>query len=140
MERRDLIQDQIDQLGAVLANMLSKILGLKNQALAVESVQVVNQDLKDTLGIDDFLSLSSDELLSVLEKNPNFNSTNLEKLANNVLLIAESLDTENSKNLYQKSFLIFELINRKELTYSHERFTKMKNIEAVLENYKALSS
>ena len=132
MERRDLIQDQIDQLGAILAKMLTKILGLKSQGFANECIQVVNQDLKDSCEIDDVLALSVTEFILILEKNPNFNSINLEKSANNLFLIAKDLDVVESKDLYQKSLKILQLVNNKELTYSHERFIKMKNIERIL--------
>ena len=132
MERRDLIQDQIEKLGAVLAKMLTKILSLKSQGQAYESIQIVNQDLKDELGIEDFLMLNIDEFQVLLEKNQNFNSDNLEKLANNLILIAEDLEAEKSENLYKKSLKILELVNKKDLTYSHERFAKMKNIESIL--------
>ena len=132
MERRDLIQDQIEKLGAVLAKMLTKILDLKSQGFGNECIQVVNQDLKDFCEIDDVLALSLTEFILILEKNPNFNSVNLEKLANNLYLIAKDLDVVESKNLYQKSLKILQLVNNKELTYSQERFVKMNNIERIL--------
>lgn len=140
MERRDLIQDQIEKLGAVLAKMLTKILSLKSQGQTFESIQIVNQDLKDELGIGDFLNLSIDEFQLLLEKNKTFNSSNLEKLASNLILIAEDLEAEKSENLYKKSLKILELVNKIDLTYSLERFNKMKNIENILKNYNTLSS
>ena len=56
----------------------------------------------------------------------------IEKLANNLFLIAKDLDVVESKDLYQKSLKILQLVNNKELTYSQERFVKMNNIERIL--------
>lgn len=132
MERRDLIEDQINQLGLVLSRIFSKIIGLKSKGLGLESVIVINQELKDECKTDNLLELSDDEFIFTLENNKNFNCNNLEKLATNLMLTAEELEVNEKINLYQKSLKIFELINTKELTYSHERFLKMKSIEDVL--------
>jgi hypothetical protein len=140
MERRDLIQDQIDQLGSFLATVLSKITGLKKQGNSAEWIQIINQDLKLELGFDDIFSSEVDDFMNLLEKKPNFNGNNLNMLANNLFLIAQELEGKTSLNIYQKCLKILELIDKRELTYSQERDNKMKSIEKIIEKYNLFSS
>jgi hypothetical protein len=133
MERRDMFQDQIEQLGIVLSNMFAKIMGLKGKGASLELIQTVNQDMKKELDIDDLLGINTDDFVLILEKKMSFNEDNLEKLANNLFLVASEFDNAISTNIYQKCYKIYELIDQKSLTYSHERLHKMQQIKKVLD-------
>jgi hypothetical protein len=52
MEQRDLLKDQIEQLGKVLAKVLADIIGFKGQGQAVEGIQKTNEALQEEADIN----------------------------------------------------------------------------------------
>ncbi len=52
MEQRDLLKDQIDQLGKVLAKILSDFLGLKAKGQASHGVEISNHRFQRELEIN----------------------------------------------------------------------------------------
>ncbi|GAA3560104.1 hypothetical protein [Snuella lapsa] len=52
MEQRDLLKDQIEQLGKVLAKILSDFLGLKSKGQGSQKIEITDQRLLSELDID----------------------------------------------------------------------------------------
>lgn len=82
MQRRDLLKDQIEQLGKVLAKMLDSFFNFKSNGQVGLGIQQTEQTLKEELGIDlDKLTrLSNYELKQFLEDR-NYTNDHLQQLS-----------------------------------------------------------
>lgn len=136
MERRDLIQDEIEQLGRVLGKMLAMLLGLKSRGKVNEGISVVQQELMTQLDIDinQLLKLSGDELTAYL-KQWNLTSEHLETLS---AILLESgrdevvhCDPEAVLRL-QRSAELLDIADVISKTASFERMAKRSEIENLL--------
>ena len=52
MEQRDLLKDQIEQLGKVLAKILPDFLGLKSEGQISQGIEITNHRLRSELDIE----------------------------------------------------------------------------------------
>ncbi|MFA9371528.1 MAG: hypothetical protein ACERIH_07435 [Labilibaculum antarcticum] len=52
MEKRDIIKDQIEQLGRVLGEMIANFLRLKSKGKVTQGIEISNKQLKNELDID----------------------------------------------------------------------------------------
>ncbi len=87
MEYRDYFQRHIDQLGKVLAAMLSEMTGLGhgNAALSIEERK---QQLSDetNLNLDEVLSMDDSQILQHLKEELKYSNSSFEQLAELILL------------------------------------------------------
>ncbi|HCX20757.1 MAG: hypothetical protein CMB80_24450 [Flammeovirgaceae bacterium] len=69
MERRDLIQDEIERLGRVLGKILATFLGLKSQGKVQEGIEEAEQQLQSYLDLDvpKLLQLEGRDLVDYLQ-------------------------------------------------------------------------
>jgi len=139
MEKRDYLMDQIEQLGQALAQIFSKLFGLSERGKDPEAIEMTSQSLKSELDIDlsEISSIPTDEFIITLQENKKLNHSNLELLANILLLIADENCTENPENeeglnLYGKCLEIYSHLNERDLTYSFERESKIARIQNIL--------
>ena len=139
MEKRDYLMDQIEQLGQALALIFSKLYGLKSQGKVPEAIEMTNQSLKNELNLDiaELSAIATDNFVLTLKEEKKFNYTNLERLADILLLIAD--DSEDNKtlndqslNLYAKCLCIYNYLNESDLTYSFERQSKIERISSMI--------
>jgi hypothetical protein len=129
MGQEDYLKRQLDQLGQVLAKMLTGLLGLKNNQSLNDGIEQTNQTLKAELGFtsDELAALESSELIRILEKEKGFRKPHFEKLADLVFFIAENAsEPVNRKSLYEKCLVLFTHIEQTENTYSLERHEKIQ--------------
>jgi hypothetical protein len=139
MEKRDYLMDQIEQLGQALALIFSKLYGLKSQGKVPEAIEMTNQSLKNELNLDiaELSAIATDDFVLTLKEEKKFTFSNLERLADILLLIADESEgnkTENdqSLNLYAKCLSIYNYLNESDLTYSFERQSKIERISSML--------
>jgi hypothetical protein len=95
MQRRDLIKDQIEQLGRVLSKMVDTFLKLKTNGQANDGLTLTEQSFNEEFDLDlnAFLTLSEDEIKAFLiEKN--FTDDHLCKLTSLLIEIAEAKITQ----------------------------------------------
>lgn len=132
MQRRDYLDKQIDQLGRALAKMLAQALGLKSGAEA--NIDTVNQMLQQELDIhiDDLIAAPESGFMENLQATGKFNSENFEKLADLLLVVAES-DVAKSTAAYRKCLMIYESIDQSDKIYSVARQQKIKIIKTRLD-------
>ncbi len=136
MVRRDYLQKQIDLLGRVLGKILTDLLGLKNVGEIMEGIDSSTMALKNELNIDleELLELTNDEFIQKLQTENKFNSDNLEKLSEIMLVMADKIFLEEktkdkSLKLYIKCIALFEYVETIESTYSLERNKKIDQIK-----------
>ncbi len=133
MEQQDYLKKQIDQLGQVLAKILSDLLGLKNKGQINNGIELTNQTLKTEIDFDiqELLDIPTDDFVNTLKKQRNLTNDNLAKLVEILLLIADNGQTDNKK-LYEKCLTIYEYLEKAENIYSLDRQWKIERIKNVL--------
>ena len=127
MEKRDLIQAEIEKLGFFLQRLLANFLNGNSAGNSIEAADLVTNEFKNELDFDLplFLSLSNDEMKKYLS-NFKFNEQNLEKLAD---LLAEM---NLSKAYLVRSIELLDLVDELSNSFSFERNSKKIKIQQLL--------
>ncbi|UGS22549.1 hypothetical protein [Flavobacterium channae] len=127
MEKRDLIQAEIEKLGFFLQRLLAIFLKGNSAGNSVETYDLVTNEFKNELDFDLplFVSLSNVEMKKYLS-NFKFNEQNLEKLAD---LLAEM---NSSKAYLIRSFELLNLADELSNSFSFERNSKKIKIQQLL--------
>lgn len=127
MEKRDLIQAEIEKLGYFLQRLLANFLNGNSTDNSIEAADLVTNEFKNELDFDlpHFVSLSNIEMKKYLS-NFNFNEHHLEKLAD--LLI----EMNSSKKHLTKALELLDLVDEISNSYSFERNNKKIKIQQFL--------
>ena len=134
MERRDLIKDQIEQLGRVLGAILARFLGTKAEGNVAQGVEIANESLRSQLDLDVdlIITLDTPELRKYLAQRK-LSSEHLETLADYFIAWAESAtNPEKARRLYQTVLRLYDVISAQSSTYSLERFDKEQRIRELI--------
>ena len=133
MIRQDFIIKQINQLGQVLARLLSDLQGLKSSGQKSAGLEITNQTLKNELDLDvqDLIDIPTDNFIETLTDQKNITIESLEKLAEILLLIADN-NHEDSKIMYQKCVIIYEYLEKAEDSYTLHRQWILQRIKKEL--------
>jgi hypothetical protein len=141
MEQRDYIMRQIEQLGQVLAQMLARLLGLKQQGSASLRVEELRLIYKNELDIDleELVKISEDDIIMFLKTKNKYFEHHLEIIADILHATAENYFNNHQllndgKNLLRKSVKILEYIQTSERIYSIDRIQKIQKIKNILNN------
>jgi len=139
MEKRDLIQDQIEQLGFFLRKLLADFIKSKSVGNENISLESVSKHLKDELDFDLqlFISLSNDEMKKYVLKY-NFSAQHLDSLSH--LLVEMSVAEFNHKIINQqyltKAIELLDLNDQISNSISLDRNIKKSEIKDLLKKYK----
>ena len=128
MEKRDLIQAEIEKLGFFLQRLLANFLNGNSAGNSIEAVDLVTNELKNELDFDLplFVSLSNDEMKKYLS-NFKFNEQHLEKLAD---LLAEM---NSSKAYLTRAIELLDWSDELSNSFSFERNSKKIKIQQLLD-------
>ncbi|MEI7492720.1 MAG: hypothetical protein WCK92_15065 [Bacteroidota bacterium] len=139
MEQEDYIKRQIEQLGKVLGKLLADLIRIKTSGRMSDGIEEADQALKTELDLDitSLTLIPAEAFLSSLLAVRKFNDKHFEQLADILFLIAEELSTSHSdslrmKKLYERSLIIYEVLDKTSSTYSFERHMKIEKIKKVL--------
>ncbi len=127
MEKRDLIQAEIEKLGFFLQRLLANFLNGNSAGNSIEAFDLVTNELKNELDFDLplFVSLSNDEMKKYLS-NFKFNEQHLEKLAD---LLAEM---NSSKAYLTRAIEVLDWADELSNSFSFERNRKKIKIQQLL--------
>ena len=127
MEKRDLIQAEIEKLGFFLQRLLANFLNGNSAGNSIEAFDLVTNELKNELDFDLplFVSLSNDEMKKYLS-NFKFNKQHLEKLAD---LLAEM---NSSKAYLTRAIELLDWSDELSNSFSFERNSKKIKIQQLL--------
>ena len=127
MEKRDLIQAEIEKLGFFLQRLLANFLNDNSVGNSIEAVDLVTNEFKNELDFDLplFLSFSNDEMKKYLS-NFKFNEQYLEKLAD---LLAEM---NSSKAYLTRAIEVLDWADELSNSFSFERNRKKIKIQQLL--------
>ena len=135
MEQRDLLKDQIEQLGKVLAEIISDFLKLKSNGNGVKGIEISNERLQSELDIDieKLITLNLSELKTYLEVHK-LTDVHLETLADYLLEIGKMEIGHNEAHAKLKLVKAFELLDLAEdisKTISFDRIHKKNEIKSM---------
>lgn len=136
MQHRDLIKDQIEQLGQALAKILGDFLGQKSQGEALRGIEAANKLLQSQLDIDiEKLSvLTKGELKAHLAKE-HFTAPQLELLAEffkEAGLVELKNNSEKAKARMTKARELLNIADEISGALSLHRVQKLNEIENML--------
>jgi len=104
-----------------------------------EGIEAADQALKTEIGlnIDSLILIPTDSFLAKLLDIRKFNDSNFEQLAEIMFLIAEEFNVTNTevgkmKKLYERSLIIYEILDKTSSTYSFDRHSRIEKIRKVL--------
>ena len=128
MEKRDLIQAEIEKIGFFLQRLLAKFMNSNSSENSSEATNLISKELKNELDFDlsFFVSLSNDEMKKYLS-NFKFNDNHIEQLAD---LLAE-MSTSNRH--LTKALELLNLADELSNSFSFERNSKKIKIQKLLE-------
>lgn len=135
MEQRDLLKDQIEQAGKVLAKILGDFLGLKSQGNVEQAIEISNECFQSELDIDikKLVVLDKSELKKYL-KTRKLTYVHLETLSEYLAEIGKSKATKVEVELYlKKAIELLEYADEISKSMSFERISKKTEIEDVLQ-------
>ena len=126
MEKRDLIQAEIEKLGFFLQRLLANFLNGNSAGNSIEAVDLVTNELKNELDFDLplFVSLSNDEMKKYLS-DFKFNEQHLE-------ILADLLAGMNSSSHQKKAIALLDLADETSNSFSFERNNKKIKIQQLL--------
>ena len=130
MIQRDIIQQQIEQLGRALGKIITAFLDLKSQGKVAEGFQIANQQFNSELDIDidKLLGFDKAALADYFVEQP-ITSGHLEQIADYVLELGEhQSDTAAKTNAFSCAYNLVELANAKSDTFDMNRQFKLKDI------------
>jgi hypothetical protein len=136
MQQRDIIKDQIEQLGKVLAKVLSDFFDLKSTGNISNAITVTNESLKSELGLDinEIENLNHEDFEQYFT-NKKLNDPSIEILADYLFTMAENItvsDKEKSINLYIQSLHLLEYLDKNSSIFYMERHDKKELIKGRL--------
>lgn len=139
MKQRDLLKDQIEQLGKVLAKILSDFLGLKAQGETYQGMEITSERLQSELDIEieKLITLTILETKDYL-KNRMFTAEHLDILSEylRVTGIGEiESNKRDSKLRLEKAIELLNIADEFSKTMSLNRVIKKNEIKDVLEQY-----
>ena len=134
MIQDDYFLKQIDILGRTLGKILANLLNLKSQGEIIEVIEITAQSLKSELdlNLNELLNTSNTNLIKFLQDDKKFNSDHLEKIAEILFELGSVVNNDIKINVLEKSLTIYDYLNHKSLTYSHDRLMKTEKIRTIL--------
>ena len=136
MIQRDIIQQQIEQLGRALGKIITAFLGLKSQGKVAEGFQIANQQFNSELDIDidKLLGFDKTALADYFSEKP-ITSDHLVQIADYVTVLGEhQSDTAAKTNAFGCAYNLVELANAKSDTFDMNRQFKLKEIANKIDN------
>lgn len=134
MQQRDILKDQIENLGKVLGKLTSKFLNLDPTEDIESHIEVTNEQLKSELDIDldKILYFTENELKDFVEKR-NLTVDHLEQLSEYLIKIGLSKNNKDIANLYFiKAIELLECANDVSQMISFDRIKRIKEIDNII--------
>lgn len=135
-ERRDYIERQIEQILHVIRRIGLSALGIKTKDAGLYNMECVKQTLKGEidLDLDSLQSVDTDKLIDWLRVEKGFNNESLDKLTEVLLIIADNIETDNTKRnaLYKRILVIYEYLEKATKTFSVERNSEVERIKTCI--------
>lgn len=138
MEQRDLIKDQIEQLGKVLGQILSRFLNLSTTGNANTAIEITNQQLKTEADIEPDILFSGDrDTLIKYCREKSLTENHLETLSAYAFEMGKSsIDLCEKETYFHRSILLLDIADDINHTASFLRMQRKREVEEELESQK----
>lgn len=132
MQKRDLLQEQIEQLGRVLGKVIADFLGSNPNGDVNDSIEISQQTLKDELDLDvnRILELEKSDVLDYV-KERNLTDGHLEQLSAYFVAVGKTNSADTNK-YYTKAIELLEIADQITATISFERIQKRQEITGLI--------
>tara|TARA_B100000780_G_C21021125_1_gene409264 strand:- start:79 stop:495 length:417 start_codon:yes stop_codon:yes gene_type:complete len=136
MEQRDLLKDQIEQLGNALTKILSDFLGMSSKGQTSKAIEIANESFQNQLDIDiqKVLTLSATDLMKYLQDR-NLTADHIEIIAD-YLKASGTAELEEDKQKIQlkldKALELLQIADDVSQAVSFSRIQKKKEIQELL--------
>jgi hypothetical protein len=131
MEKRDYMMRQVTLFGLVLARILAKLTGLKQQEQTDFGMESVSEAFREELGIDleELLHLEENTLADTL-KTKGFNNEDLSALADILYHLFENApDNTWKKALASRSLALYRYLETAEPSIHLDRYMKTETLK-----------
>ncbi len=132
MERRDLLKDQIEQLGRALGNIIANFFQLKAKGKTSQGIEIANEQFKTQLDLDiDFILMAELKELQEYFKQRKVAAENIEEIVNYIVAIAESKmknEPDHACAIFERALALYALATRISKIYPFARIEKEQHI------------
>ncbi len=137
MVKRDVIKDEIEQLGRAIGKIFSDFIGLKSQGKISQGIDISNQQFKEELDLDIevLLASESEDFIRYFE-DKKCTPEHLEMIFDYFIEMGDykiSINKNEADSIFNKALNLCEIIDNKTKIYSFSRITKMERIKKLLE-------
>ena len=138
MEQRDYLMRQIEQLGEVLAVMLARLLGIKQEGDASMGLEELRQTYKSELdlNVEELIKIPKEEIIECFLRKNKLMIHHLEKIAELLQATGENLISydrlKDGNNVLEKSLYILEYLQTTSKIYSMNRVMKIEYLKEML--------
>lgn len=129
MEQRDLLKDQIEELGRVLGKILANFLGLKNTGSVRKEISFANEQLNSKLDIDIAALVKLDrQAVRKYLFDRKLSSDHLDLLSQYLEKAAQHQTTEGNINYLNTALILLELANETANAFSFDRLARKEKM------------
>jgi len=137
MEQRDLLKDQIEQVGRVLGKILFDFVGIRTNGNVSQGIEISNERLQSELDIDieKLKTLNKTELIEYV-KNRKLTAVHLETLSEYLKEVGKAtteINKSEAKLYLEKAIELLDIVDEISRTISFDREDKKSEIENVLQ-------
>ena len=135
MEQRDYLLRQIELMAEVLANLIRRLLGLK-EINEEEALQTTDEMLRENLNISiaELLNTPLDKTADLILDREGIHESNIDLFAEVLFINAKaSNDPVRKRKLYERALELYNWLDRKTGTFSIERHQKMNEIKILVD-------
>lgn len=135
MLKKDYIEKQLEQLALAIAKVISQITNSKMQGKPDSGIIIADEFLRAEfdVGLAKLAAMDKEHLIEHLTIHKNLKSGKLNLLADLLFETAElyeKFEKENiAKNLYERTLIIYDYVNKTEKTFSQYRQEKITTIK-----------
>lgn len=137
MTQRDIIKDQIEQLGRVLGKITAELLDLDNRGDLNDGIELATQQLQNEADIDlNKLVLMSEEELKSFFANKNFESVTMDRLADLLVQLGKrnlQLHPTEVEKYFQTALRIYNLADEHSGTFCFAKAEKVRKVEGLIQ-------
>lgn len=127
--QQDYLLKQAEQLGNALANVLSKLLGMKGSNTMLASLDNILSSGDINIRFDKFLQFDQKEICDFFKCRKEFDNSNIEKVADIIKVLADDeVNIENKVKFEILCLKILEYVQYNSNTYSLSIDYKIANI------------
>ncbi len=141
MQQRDIIKDEIEQLGRALGKVLANFFALKNKGAISLAVEVTNQNLQSEIDLDiNKLALLNEKEMEDYVQSKKLTDRHLDQLATYVFEIGISkkgnLTGTNRLKWFRTAKRLLELVEKISNTITFERISLKEKVEREIKHGK----